>query len=312
MESDVAKSDGDGGLRTAWILGSSRSGSTWLLRMLSELPNVVGIDETHIGHHLGVWRPISLAWATADDEPQLTTYREIKRSRTDYLFSDRYRHIWEPALARLVTERLSAQVAELAPAIPDPVVVVKEPGGSEVADLIVSLLPKTRLLFLLRDGRDVVDSWLDAYRPGTWARHEGTYSLRGDSRLAFIRWQAAVWSFRTRAVQRAYEMLPEARRVFLRYEDLIGEPEAELGRLAQALDLEVDPEQVRDVVARHRYWSVPPGERGSGRRIRWAEPGRWRSTMTEEEIAAMAEIMDPILVDYGYAPTRSLSLTTDP
>ena len=49
----------------AWIFGSSRSGSTWLLRMLSSLDAVVPIDDPHLGHHLGVWRPISLAGARA-------------------------------------------------------------------------------------------------------------------------------------------------------------------------------------------------------------------------------------------------------
>jgi hypothetical protein len=47
--------------RLAWIFGSSRSGSTWLLRMLAALDGVVAIDDPHLGHHLGVWRPISLA-----------------------------------------------------------------------------------------------------------------------------------------------------------------------------------------------------------------------------------------------------------
>jgi len=36
-----------------WIFGSSRSGSTWLLRMLATHPDVMPIDETGIGHHLG-------------------------------------------------------------------------------------------------------------------------------------------------------------------------------------------------------------------------------------------------------------------
>src|SRR5690606_32899244 len=48
----------------AWMFGSSRSGSTWLLRILSSLEAVVPIDDPRLGDHLGVWRPISLAWAT--------------------------------------------------------------------------------------------------------------------------------------------------------------------------------------------------------------------------------------------------------
>src|ERR671910_1771587 len=88
--------------RLAWILGSSRSGSTWLLRMLAELPEVVSLDDPHLGHHIGVWRPIALAWADRENIPDLTTLRELKRDKPDYFFSDRYRDAWLPALRELV------------------------------------------------------------------------------------------------------------------------------------------------------------------------------------------------------------------
>src|ERR687898_2740736 len=128
--------------RLAWILGSSRSGSTWLLRMLSELPEVVPVDDPHLGHHLGVWRPIPLAWATAEETPGLTTLWTVKRGKPGYFFSDRYRDQWAPALRSLIETRFDAQVHDVAASreVSDPIVVVKEPG-SHVADLLFSLFP---------------------------------------------------------------------------------------------------------------------------------------------------------------------------
>src|SRR6266511_3401728 len=82
--------------RLVWIFGSSRSGSTWLLRMLSELEAAVPVDDPHLGH----WRPIPLAWAAAEAEPELTTLNEVKRDRPSYFFSDRYQDAWKPALHR--------------------------------------------------------------------------------------------------------------------------------------------------------------------------------------------------------------------
>jgi hypothetical protein len=89
----------------AWIFGSSRSGSTWLLRMLSELERVIPVDDPHLGHHLGVWRPIPLAWATAKDPPKLGTLADYKRQKRDYLFSDSYRDVWMPQLRGLIGAR---------------------------------------------------------------------------------------------------------------------------------------------------------------------------------------------------------------
>ena len=45
-----------------WIMGSSRSGSSWLLSMLESTGQVAPIDDPHLGHHLGIWRPIPLRW----------------------------------------------------------------------------------------------------------------------------------------------------------------------------------------------------------------------------------------------------------
>src|SRR3954468_8690097 len=96
-----------------WIFGSSRSGSTWLLRMLSELDDAVTIDDPHLGHHLGIWRPIPLAWATADRDPELTLLNDIKSEKPGYFFNERYRDTWEPALRDLIVARFDAQVREL-------------------------------------------------------------------------------------------------------------------------------------------------------------------------------------------------------
>jgi Sulfotransferase family len=287
--------------RLAWILGSSRSGSTWLLRMLADLEGVLTLDDPHLGHHLGVWRPIALAWADKEKVPELTTLPEVKREKPDYFFSDRYRDVWLPALRELVVTRFDAQVRDKAreQAIADPLVIVKEPG-SHAADIIMSMFPRSGLIFLLRDGRDVVDSWLDAYKPGSWALEGGAYPIGQESRLAFIRWQSSVWLYRTELVQRTYAAHDPSRRVLIRYEDLREDPARVLERICSALPLEADVERLREVAERHAFVRAPGEQRGSGKAMRFAEPGRWRLNMNEVEEAAMLEIMGEKLAELGY------------
>src|ERR687890_2751074 len=98
--------------RLAWIFGSSRSGSTWLLKMLSDLDGVVPIDDPHLGHHLGVWRPIPLAWAACEDPPQLSTLLDVKAEEPGYFFAERHRDAWEEPLRGLITARFEAQGAD--------------------------------------------------------------------------------------------------------------------------------------------------------------------------------------------------------
>jgi hypothetical protein len=297
--------------RLAWIFGSSRSGSTWLLRMLSELERVIPVDDPHIGHHLGVWRPIPLAWATAKDPPKLGTLADFKRKKRDYLFSDRYRDTWVPQLRDLISARFEAQAAQdiaAAGGIDQPIVVVKEPG-SHAADTIMDVFPRSSLIFLLRDGRDVVDSWLDAYRDGSWATDEGAYPLDDTGRPALIRWQSSVWLHRTEVVQETYARIDPKRRVLIRYEEMRADPIAALERICSMLGIEASREQLDEIAGTHSFSSVPKTDKGAGREIRRAEPGGWTDHMTRQEIIEMHDILADKLDELGYLrpgdiPTR--------
>jgi hypothetical protein len=155
--------------RLAWIFGSSRSGSTWLLRMLSDIEGVVPVDDPHLGHHLGVWRPIPLAWAACEEPPPLTTLLELKAEEPGYFFAERFRDSWCGPLRALIGARFAAQAAEAGADPASSTFVVKEPG-SHAAPFLAELFPASKVIFLLRDGRDVVDSWLDAY-PDSYTHH---------------------------------------------------------------------------------------------------------------------------------------------
>ena len=287
--------------RLTWILGSSRSGSTWMLRMLADLPGVVGLDDPHLGHHLGVWRPIALAWMNRDRVPDLDILPKVKHEKPDYFFSDEYRHAWQPALREMVTRRFDAQARDRARerGIDDPMVVVKEPG-SHAADIIMSLFPGAGLIFLLRDGRDVVDSWLDAYKAGSWALEEGAYSVGAMDRMAFIRWQSSVWAYRTEVVRRVFDAHPDDRRLLLRYEQVREDPAAALGRICERFGIAATAGQLSEVAERRAFVRAPGEAKGPGRAMRFAEPGRWKLNMDREEIAAMEEIMGPQLSELGY------------
>jgi len=297
--------------RLAWIFGSSRSGSTWLLRMLSELERVIPVDDPHIGHHLGVWRPIPLAWATAKDPPKLGTLADFKRKKRDYLFSDRYRDTWVPQLRDLISARFEAQAAQdiaAAGGIDQPIVVVKEPG-SHAADTIMDVFPHSSLIFLLRDGRDVVDSWLDAYKDGSWATDEGAYPLDDTGRPALIRWQSSVWLHRTEVVQETYARTEPKRRVLIRYEEMRADPVAALDQICSMLRIEASREQLDEIAGTHSFSSVPKADKGAGREIRRAEPGGWTDHMTRREIIEMHDILARKLDELGYLrpgdiPTR--------
>jgi hypothetical protein len=283
--------------RLVWIFGSSRSGSTWLLKMLAELDGVTTVDDPHLGHHLGVWRPIPLAWAACEEVPELTTLHELKAGEPDYFFSDRYRESWWQPLRELIQSRFESQVEQGEGEAPLPAIVVKEPG-SHVAPLLTELFPASKVIFLLRDGRDVVDSWLDAYSEGSWAISGGAFAVSTEGRIALIRWLSAVWAYRSRAVRRAFETRRADGRILVRYEELRGATAEMLDRICAVLDL--DRGGLPEIAARHCFEQLPSEACGQGKAQRLASPGGWRESLAPAEQEAMHEVLGEALAEFGY------------
>jgi hypothetical protein len=288
--------------RLAWIFGSSRSGSTWLLKMLADLEGVVPIDDPHLGHHLGVWRPIPLAWAACEDPPELKTLLEVKAEEPGYFFAERYRDAWQGPLRQLIETRFEAQAEDKESG--EAAYVVKEPG-SHVAPFLAELFPRSKVIFLLRDGRDVVDSWLDAYSEGSWAIPGGAFPVSEEGRIPLIRWLSEVWAFRSREVRKAYEARDPADRILIRYEDLRSEPESWVTRICEMV--QVDPTRIPEIVDAHRFEKQPSAARGRRRFIRQARPGGWRDNLSAAEQKAMHEVMGGTLAEFGYEQDASLA-----
>src|ERR1051325_3919009 len=162
---------------------------------------------------------------------------ELKAEEPDYFFSEHHRESWWEPLRALIQARFEAQVGRADAAAGKPTVVVKEPG-SHVAPLLAELFPAAKLIFLLRDGRDVVDSWLDAYQEGSWAIPGGAFAVSAEGRIPLIRWLSAVWAYRSRAVRQAFEARSPEDRIMIRYERLRGATTETLAQVCELLDLD--------------------------------------------------------------------------
>jgi len=307
--------------RLVWIMGSPRTGSTWLLRLLchpwgvGRTPsgidpsrfrprggNVMPINESYLAHHIGPLRdPLPAPGAAASSSAVLN---DLRRHDPAYFFSDEYESAWRAPLRRLTLERLGAQQrrAELDHGLTDPLILVKEPNGSHATDLIARLLPESRLIFLLRDGRDVVDSMMEADSEGGWrTRTEGVEPLlTPEQRLYGVRRQAHLWLVRTIATERAAEMLGPERSITVRYEELLANTERELARLDRWLELGRDQRQIRAAVRTNRFGSLRNRLRGRRKGVRAASPGLWRENLAAVEQEAIEELIGPKLRELGY------------
>lgn len=281
-----------------WIFGSGRSGSTWLMRLLGRHPQVVTVNETGIGEHLVNLHP------RHDSAPRIEFARQndLNAGRPDYFFSDDYADSWQPLLREFILKRLHARVSGDAEkrSIDAPLTVVKEPNGSQAADLILSALPGSGLIFLVRDGRDVVDSSLASVLGDSWGKDFGS-QIDEAQRTSFIRFRASLWVFQTEIVQRAYETQPEDRRIMLRYEDLLDSPTTWLRAILDRFGMPIGDSELEAIVEAEDFGNIPADKKGPDKPARAATPGLWRENLTESEQELVMRIMEDKLLELGYA-----------
>ena len=306
--------------RIVWILGGPRTGSTWLMELLVyplvaapkplsgsamrqvdgvARPYAVPVNEPYVGVHLA---PVMVSGETGHFTA--AEAREVFGGPdASYFFHDRYAHAWRPPLRSLILERLAAQseVAAREHGLDSPFLVVKEPNGTEAAPLLGSTLPGSRILFLLRDGRDVLDSLLDAVSPGGWLEGADTARVASSAgRLEFLRTNAVAWLYRINAVQRALDAHPPELAHTVRYEDLRADTHAGLRGIVDWLGVDPGEAAMQEAVSALSYEAAPAEGKGRGKSLRFASPGRWRDSMSRKEQKAVLELIGPKLTELGY------------
>jgi hypothetical protein len=313
--------------RLAWIFGSPRTGSTWLLQLLTyplELttgrpsgsvmprrsrlpflrrarvrPAAVPINEPLLPSHL---TPILDAGA----EPGAPSFllNPTRASDPNYFFSDAFAQFWRPEVRRLILVRLhtQAQLAADEHSLQDPLVVIKEPNGSHGADVVMSVLPRARMIFQVRDGRDVIDSMVHAKSRGGWLSDSDAPWGTADEaeRLEFVRYHSRLWVNRTMAAQRGYDAHSPELRIAVRYEDLRADTIGTLRPLVEWLEAELAEGALEAAAAALAFEAYPSRAKGPNKPLRAATPGLWRENMSEAEQLAMKEIMGETLDQLGY------------
>jgi hypothetical protein len=289
--------------RLVWIFGSPRSGSSWLLRLLAEHPVVVPVNEPLIGFYLGPFLSDLPGGAAETMDCSTFTIRRVQSQKQAQFFAEQFSDVWVPGLGRLLRERFYAHATRLGSQVSprERIVVIKEPNGSQSADVIMRSLPQSKLVFLLRDGRDVVDSELAANLEGSWAPREfpGLRGIRESERLPFVIQSAHKWLWRTEVVEAAVRAHRGPTHL-VRYEELLADPHAELRRLLNWLQLEVDHDLLAEQIARNAFERAPAT--GPDQFHRSASPGGWRVNLSPEEQAAVDRILGTKLRKLGYEP----------
>lgn len=276
------------GHRPFFIIGSGRSGTTLIRRILLTSPSVHIPPETHvIGEVVGSYRRyaylpwrelVGLSLAKLQFHPEFQAfemdlgpvYRRLKRLPKD-----------QRCLAAIFCEVAREHAAAVGR--PDAHLFgEKTPNTTEEAFRVKRMFPNARFVHALRDGRDVVSSFAAA----------GIFPLEK---------AAEVWVRRTKISRRLAARYPDSCHT-VRYEDLVTDPLPVTKTLAEFLA--IDPATINIDETGHVSAMGDVSRRDFHARVR--QPigaqriGRWRDTLTPEQMRQVGRILGRELQRWGY------------
>jgi Sulfotransferase domain len=268
-----------------WIFCSNRSGSTWLSSMMGEVDGHEVWNEPLVGKLFGDLYYVGAAG-----------HQKVKH----YILGDYHKGSWLHSIQSFVLSEATARFPEVAEG---GYLIIKEPNGSIGAPLLSEAMPVSRVIFLVRDPRDVAASGLDAARKGSW-QYENAAD-RGWKREALADNQPDVW-VRRRAqnyvrhagkARDAYEA-HKGPKVLIRYEELRDDTLGTMERLYSTLGIEVGGGDLARAVEKHAWENIPQKVKGQGKFYRKATPGGWREDLTPSQVEIVEQVSAPLLKEF--------------
>jgi LPS sulfotransferase NodH len=282
MSADASQDHGVLDKQFLFIVGSPRSGTSWLQLMLGAHPSVCTSTELRLFN--GYVAPWLEAWRVD------TQWAEEGRSFVGLPV------VWKEdefhAFLKSFLERVYSSALEEKPSASH--ILDKHPAYSDYVSEIRLLIPQARFIHVIRDGRDVAVSLYEASRQLGWFdRHP----LHG---------YAATWRRRVLGAKQAEEFGDDY--LEIRYEDLSASPQAELARVFRHCGLEASDDLVEQIVEAHAIdkmrrsrSTAAAGVRVPEGHYRQGRVGTWHEKFTPPQRYLFEQAAGDLLEELGYA-----------
>jgi hypothetical protein len=266
-----------------FIVGHIRSGTTWVLDVLTAHPQVAGLFESLIFTGNGLAAPLRRMHWDPDRSREMFD-REMGLGQIlerDEVIDDLRR-----LAARWLARALEPQHRFL---------VEKTPADASSVETLATLFPDASVIHVLRDGRDVAVSAAAAQRswqrrgdgsdpPPVRARHMWQFGLRWSSQVGALRHQALTLPLPF------YEV---------RYEDMHARPRQTARELFDFCGIPVDDDQLEQILEQTHFSKLP--RTGPEKFRRSGRVGDWQREWSRTELLLFTAAAGEVLEQTGYA-----------
>jgi hypothetical protein len=263
-----------------WIFGTGRSGSTWLGSMMGGLDGCAMWNEPLVGNLFGNFHYFRVGG---------------RKSGRQYILGEPYKETWLGPMRDLI---LGGAAARFPQVIGGGYLIIKEPNGSIGAPLLMEALPESRMIFLIRDPRDVVASSMDARSEGSWLseRREAQRRTSKPNRNpnVYVRMRANSYVQQIEKTRQAYDA-HRGLKVLVRYEDLRADTLQTMKRIYSALEMPVEEAELARSVEKNSWEKIPAEQKGEGKFHRKAKPGGWSEDLTARQARIVEGVAGSLL-----------------
>lgn len=273
-----------------FVVGCPRSGTTLLQRILTHHPQLEVVNDSHF---------IPRALKGERNEVDHTTPLTAELAERAITYHRFYRVGVDENVARSLAEQattysqfvglLYGQVAKQAG---KPFAGEKTPDYVRSLPLLHRLFPDSRILHIIRDGREVALSVRDWATP---TKGPGKFAMWDDNRLAVA---ALWWEWQVRAGLEARTMLAPGSYHEILYDDLVADAETAMRSAIAFLGLPFEQAMLDYHVGRAR-----PKE-GRSAKDAWLPPTSglrdWRTQYTDDELALVELLIGDVLAELGF------------
>jgi LPS sulfotransferase NodH len=271
-----------------FIIGSPRSGTTWLQILLGAHPKVAStVELTIFSHYIA---PLINGWNKEKEN--------IDKGRWEqglpYIWSQEEFYVF----LRSFVDKAYEKVLEKNPEATH--ILDKHPGYSKHVKLIQKFLPDAKFIHIIRDGRDVACSMMAARKNIGF----GEGKIEGAAR----EWRDNVLASRiiSNDIQKYYE---------IRYEHLLANPIQVLNNVFNFCGLEASDSQVKSIIDANSFEKLKnKGATADSKsnlnknHYRKGKSGTWKEDMTAEQQFKFNSIAGKLLLDLGYEKNQSWCL----
>lgn len=270
---------------------SERAGSNMIAKIMDAHPQVCAPGASHL---FAVMSECACRYVPGSDDLRdavldLFDFKASQWLIDDWVHEDRVALLSDLACAG---EMAAALYAAEARAAGKPHVMTKENSSFRYLPMLMAQSARPRILFMVRDPRDVAVSWMNGP------------VMRGGVLRATERWCFDQQGY----IETVAQLGTETPIGFLRYEDVLTDPEAQLRRVCRDLDMPFSDDMLRFSersssaradATRSSMWS------NLDKPILSDNAQKFRSELDDDQIAYIEAATAPLMAAFGYATARA-------